>query len=292
MMSWIYEPEAWSLLAILASVEIVLGIDNIVVITILVGRLEAHRRQRARIFGLALAMITRICLLFTLTYIVRLRYTLFTVLGEDISGRDIIMLVGGFFLLVKAVHEIRHMFHVHAEPEQTFRASSYAVILIQIAFMDVIFSLDSVIVAVGMAADYLPVMVLAIVIAILVMMVAARTIGEFVDANPSVKLLALSFLVLIGIALMLEGVDLHVDKAYLYTAIAFSVIVEFSNMRLRGSRIRTLAIGVAVLIGLKLVLGLFGLKFENEYLYVAILFSVFVEILNARMLGRGAPVST
>ncbi len=292
MMSWIYEPEAWSLLAILASVEIVLGIDNIVVITILVGRLEAHRRQRARIFGLALAMITRICLLFTLTYIVRLRYTLFTVLGEDISGRDIIMLVGGFFLLVKAVHEIRHMFHVHAEPEQTFRASSYAVILIQIAFMDVIFSLDSVIVAVGMAADYLPVMVLAIVIAILVMMVAARTIGEFVDANPSVKLLALSFLVLIGIALMLEGVDLHVDKAYLYTAIAFSVIVEFSNMRLRGSRIRTLAIGVAALIGLKLVLGLFGLQFENEYLYVAILFSVFVEILNARMLGRGAPVST
>ncbi len=292
MMSWIYEPEAWSLLAILASVEIVLGIDNIVVITILVGRLEAHRRQRARIFGLALAMITRICLLFTLTYIVRLRYTLFTVLGEDISGRDIIMLVGGFFLLVKAVHEIRHMFHVHAEPEQTFRASSYAVILIQIAFMDVIFSLDSVIVAVGMAADYLPVMVLAIVIAILVMMVAARTIGEFVDANPSVKLLALSFLVLIGIALMLEGVDLHVDKAYLYTAIAFSVIVEFSNMRLRGSRIRTLAIGVAALIGLKLVLGLFGLQFENEYLYVAILFSVFVEILNARMLGRGVPVST
>ena len=292
MMSWIYEPEAWILLATLASVEIVLGIDNIVVITILVGRLEAHRRQRARIFGLALAMITRICLLFTLTYIVRLRYTLFTVLGEDISGRDIIMLVGGFFLLVKAVHEIRHMFHVHAEPEHTFRASPYAVILIQIAFMDVIFSLDSVIVAVGMAADYLPVMVLAIVIAILVMMVAARTIGEFVDANPSVKLLALSFLVLIGIALMLEGVDLHVDKAYLYTAIAFSVIVEFSNMRLRGNRIRTLAVGVAALIGLKLVLGLFGLQFENEYLYVAILFSVFVEILNARMLGRGAPVST
>ena len=292
MMSWIYEPEAWILLATLASVEIVLGIDNIVVITILVGRLEAHRRQRARIYGLALAMITRICLLFTLTYIVRLRYTLFTVLGEDISGRDIIMLVGGFFLLVKAVHEIRHMFHVHAEPEHTFRASSYAVILIQIAFMDVIFSLDSVIVAVGMAADYLPVMVLAIVIAILVMMVSARTIGEFVDANPSVKLLALSFLVLIGIALMLEGVDLHVDKAYLYTAIAFSVIVEFSNMRLRGSRIRTLAVGVATLIGLKLVLGLFGLQFENEYLYVAILFSMFVEILNARMLGRGAPVST
>lgn len=292
MMSWIYEPEAWILLATLASVEIVLGIDNIVVITILVGRLEAHRRQRARIFGLGLAMITRLCLLFTLTYIARLIDPWFTVLGEEISGRDIVMLVGGFFLLVKAVHEIRHMFHVHATPEHVFRASSYALILIQIAFMDVIFSLDSVIVAVGMAADYLPVMVLAIVIAILVMMLAARTIGEFVDANPSVKLLALSFLVLIGIALMLEGVDIKVDKAYLYTAIGFTVIVEFVNMRLRGSRIRTLAVGVAALIGLKLVLMLAGIAFENEFLYVAILFSAFVEFLNARLFGRGTPAHT
>lgn len=291
-MSWIYEPEAWLLLATLASVEIVLGIDNIVVITILVGRLEAHRRQRARIYGLALAMITRLCLLFTLTWIVRLRYTLFTVFGEDISGRDIIMLVGGFFLLVKAVHEIRHMFHVQAEPEHTFRSSSYAGILIQIAFIDVIFSLDSVIVAVGMAADYLPVMVLAIVIAILVMMLSARTIGEFVDANPSVKLLALSFLVLIGIALMLEGIDIHVEKEYLYTAIAFSVILELVNMRLRGSRIKTLAVGVLALIGLKFVLSLFGVQFENEYLYVAVAFSAFVEILNARLFGRRMPAST
>lgn len=291
-MSWIYEPEAWLLLATLASVEIVLGIDNIVVITILVGRLEAHRRQRARIYGLALAMITRLCLLFTLTWIVRLRYTLFTVFGEDISGRDIIMLVGGFFLLVKAVHEIRHMFHVQAEPEHAFRSSSYAGILIQIAFIDVIFSLDSVIVAVGMAADYLPVMVLAIVIAILVMMLSARTIGEFVDANPSVKLLALSFLVLIGIALMLEGIDIHVEKEYLYTAIAFSVILELVNMRLRGSRIKTLAVGVLALISLKFVLSLFGVQFENEYLYVAVAFSAFVEILNARLFGRRMPAST
>ena len=292
MMSWIYEPEAWILLATLASLEIVLGIDNIVVITILVGRLEAHRRQRARIYGLGLAMITRLCLLFTLTWIVRLTHPLFTVFGEEISGRDIIMLVGGFFLLVKAVHELRHMFHVHAEPEHAFRASSYAVILIQIAFIDVIFSLDSVIVAVGMAADYLPVMVLAIVIAILVMMLSARTIGEFVDANPSVKLLALSFLVLIGIALMLEGVDIHVEKEYLYTAIAFSVILELANMRLRGSRIRTLATGVAALIGLKLILDLFGAHFEYAYLFIAILFSVFVEILNARLFGRGTPAGT
>ena len=283
MMSWIYEPEAWVLLATLTSVEIVLGIDNIVVITILVGRLEAHRRQRARIYGLALAMITRLCLLFTLTWIVRLVHPMFTVFGEEISGRDIIMLVGGFFLLVKAIHEIRHMFHVHAEPEHIFRASSYAGILTQIAFMDVIFSLDSVIVAVGMAADYLPVMVLAIVIAILVMMLAARSIGEFVDDHPNVKLLALSFLVLIGIALMLEGVDIHVDKAYLYTAIAFTVIVEFVNMRFKGSRIRTIALGVAALIGLKFTLGLVGIEFENEYLYVAIGFSFFVEVLNARL---------
>ncbi len=292
MMSWIYEPEAWALLATLAAVEIVLGIDNIVVITILVGRLEAHRRQRARIYGLALAMVTRLCLLFTLTWIARLTDPLFTMFGEEISGRDIIMLVGGLFLLVKAVHEIRHMFHVHAEPEQTFRASSYAGILIQIALMDIIFSLDSVIVAVGMAADYLPVMVLAIVIAILVMMMAARTIGDFVDAHPSVKLLALSFLVLIGFALMLEGVDFHVEKAYLYTAIAFSVIVEFVNMRLRGNRLKTLAVGVLALIGLKLVLSLFGVQFENEYLYVAVAFSAFVEILNRRLRGHMTPAST
>ena len=291
MLSWIYEPEAWIILATLTSVEIVLGIDNIVVITILVGRLEAHRRQRARIYGLALAMVTRLCLLFTLTYIARLIHPLFTLLGEEISGRDIIMLVGGLFLLVKAVHEIRHMFHEHAQPESTFRASSYAGILTQIALMDIIFSLDSVIVAVGMAADRLPVMVLAIVIAILVMMLAARTIGEFVDAHPSVKLLALSFLVLIGIALMLEGIDIHVEKAFLYTAIAFSVIVEFVNMRLRGNRIKTLAVGVAALIVLKIVLGLFGLQFENEYLYVAILFSVFVEIMNARLRGHLTPAS-
>lgn len=289
MMSWIYEPDAWITLAILASVEIVLGIDNIVVITILVGRLEAHRRQRARIYGLSLAMITRLCLLFTLTWIARLVDPWFTLLGEEISGRDVVMLVGGFFLLVKAVHEIRHMFHVHAEPEHVFRASSYALILIQIAFMDIIFSLDSVIVAVGMAADRLPVMVLAIVIAIMVMMLAARTIGEFVDAHPSVKLLALSFLVLIGIALMLEGVDVKVDKAYLYTAIGFSVIVEFVNMRLRGSRIRTLVVGVVALTGLKLALLLSGIQFENEFLYVAVAFSVFVEILNARLFGRGTP---
>lgn len=292
MMSWIYEPEAWILLATLASLEIVLGIDNIVVITILVGRLEAHRRQRARIYGLGLAMITRLCLLFTLTWIVRLTHPLFTVLGEEISGRDIIMLVGGFFLLVKAVHELRHMFHVHAEPEHAFRASSYAVILIQIAFIDVIFSLDSVIVAVGMAADYLPVMVLAIVIAILVMMLSARTIGEFVDANPSVKLLALSFLVLIGIALMLEGVDIKVDKAYLYTAIGFSVIVEFVNLRLRGSRFKKLVVGIVALTILKIALMLIGIQFENEFLYVAIGFSVFVEILNARLFGRGTPAGT
>ena len=283
MLSWIYEPEAWILLATLASVEIVLGIDNIVVITILVGRLAVHRRQRARIYGLALAMVTRLCLLFTLTWIVRLTHPLFTVLGEDISGRDIIMLVGGLFLLVKAVHEIRHMFHEHTQPEHTFRASSYAGVLTQIALMDIIFSLDSVIVAVGMAADYLPVMVLAIVIAILVMMLAARTIGEFVDAHPSVKLLALSFLVLIGIALMLEGIDIHVEKAYLYTAIAFSVIVEFLNMREHSRRLKTLAIGVLVLICLKFALEVFGVHFEYEYLYIAVAFSAGVEILNARL---------
>jgi len=283
MFEWIYDPQAWILLATLSSIEIILGIDNIVVITILVGRLPVHRRQRARIIGLALAMITRLGLLLTLTWIVRLKTTLFTVLGEDISGRDIIMLVGGLFLLVKSLHEIRQMFEEQKKPEYASKVASYAGILIQIALIDIIFSLDSVIVAVGMAADYVPVMMLAIIIAIMVMMLAARSIGDFVDAHPSVKMLALSFLILVGVALLVEGFDIHIEKPYIYTAIAFSVVVEFVHLRLRCHRVKTLLVSILVLFVLKFVLGWFGIPVEYGYLFIAVVFTVGVEFMNARL---------
>ena len=283
MFEWIYDPQAWILLATLSSIEIILGIDNIVVITILVGRLPVHRRQRARIIGLALAMITRLGLLLTLTWIVRLKTTLFTVLGEDISGRDIIMLVGGLFLLVKSLHEIRQMFEEQKKPEYASKVASYAGILAQIALIDIIFSLDSVIVAVGMAADYVPVMMLAIIIAIMVMMLAARSIGDFVDAHPSVKMLALSFLILVGVALLVEGIDIHIEKPYIYTAIAFSVVVEFVHLRLRCHRVKTLLVSILVLFVLKFVLGWFGIPVEYGYLYIAVVFTIGVEIMNARL---------
>ena len=283
MFEWIYDPQAWILLATLSSIEIILGIDNIVVITILVGRLPVHRRQRARIIGLALAMITRLGLLLTLTWIVRLKTTLFTVLGEDISGRDIIMLVGGLFLLVKSLHEIRQMFEEQKKPEYASKVASYAGILIQIALIDIIFSLDSVIVAVGMAADYVPVMMLAIIIAIMVMMLAARSIGDFVDAHPSVKMLALSFLILVGVALLVEGFDIHIEKPYIYTAIAFSVVVEFVHLRLRCHRVNTLLVSILVLFVLKFVLGWFGIPVEYGYLFIAVVFTVGVEFMNARL---------
>ena len=283
MFEWIYDPQAWILLATLSSIEIILGIDNIVVITILVGRLPVHRRQRARIIGLALAMITRLGLLLTLTWIVRLKTTLFTVLGEDISGRDIIMLVGGLFLLVKSLHEIRQMFEEQKKPEYASKVASYAGILIQIALIDIIFSLDSVIVAVGMAADYVPVMMLAIIIAIMVMMLAARSIGDFVDAHPSVKMLALSFLILVGVALLVEGFDIHIEKPYIYTEIPFSVVVEFVHLRLSCHRVKTLLVSILVLFVLKFVLGWFGIPVEYGYLFIAVVFTVGVEFMNARL---------
>ncbi len=232
MISWIYDPEAWVALATLTALEIVLGIDNIVVLSILVGRLAAHRRQRARIIGLGLAMIMRLGLLLTLAWIMTLTATLFTVFSEAISGRDLILILGGLFLLVKSTTEIHGTFEEHSQTETTPKVSSYAGVLIQIALVDIIFSLDSVITAVGMA-EHVPVMMLAIIIAVLFMMLAARSIGEFVDSNPTVKMLALSFLVLIGVALIADGLDLHIPKGYIYFAMAFSVGVEMLNMRLR-----------------------------------------------------------
>ena len=234
VMEWIYLPEAWIALLTLTALEIVLGIDNIIFISILVGRLPEHQRQRARIQGLALAMISRIALLLSLAWVMRLTTPLFTVLAQEISGRDLILLLGGLFLLYKSSQEIWENLE-GPEPEEADKTKgpqSYAAVLGQIAVVDIVFSLDSVITAVGMA-KHVPVMVIAIIIAVGVMMVAAKSIGEFVDRHPSVKMLALSFLILVGVALIGEGLDMHIPKGYIYFAMAFSVGVEMLNIRAR-----------------------------------------------------------
>ncbi len=236
MFEWIFSPEAWLALVTLTALEIVLGIDNIIFISIVVGRLPPEQRNRARVQGLALAMITRVLLLLSLAWMMRLTSPLFSVLQYEISGRDLIMIAGGLFLLWKSTQEIWDSLEGPEEEETEHKvASSYAMVLGQIAIIDIVFSLDSVITAVGMARD-VPVMVIAIVIAVGVMMLAAKSIGEFVDNHPSVKMLALSFLILVGVALIGEGLDLHIPKGYIYFAMAFSVAVEMLNIYTRKKR--------------------------------------------------------
>ncbi len=233
MMEWIFHPEAWAALATLTALEIVLGIDNIVFISVLVGRLPAAQRNQARVIGLSLAMGTRILLLLSLAWVLGLSKPLFTLLAEEISGRDLILIGGGLFLLAKATFEIHNSLEGPEEPKAAPQlGAGFASVLAQIALIDIVFSLDSVITAVGMAR-HVPVMVLAIVLAVLVMMVAAAPIGRFVDAHPTIKMLALSFLVLIGVALVAEGLDLHIPKGYVYFAMAFSVTVELLNLKVR-----------------------------------------------------------
>jgi len=236
MFEWIYSPEAWLALVTLTALEIVLGIDNIIFLSIVVGRLPPEKRQKARIQGLALAMITRILLLLSLAWMMRLTSPLFTVLQYEISGRDLILIGGGLFLLWKSSQEIWDNLEGPEEEEgQAQVFSTYGMVLAQIAIIDIVFSLDSVITAVGMARD-VPVMVIAIVIAIGVMMLAAKPISEFVDEHPSIKMLALSFLILVGVALIGEGLDLHIPKGYIYFAMAFSVAVEMLNIYTRKKR--------------------------------------------------------
>jgi len=231
-MEWIASPEAWIALATLTMLEIVLGIDNIVFITILVGRLPAEQRQRARVLGLGFAMGTRILLLLLITWIMRLQQPLFTLLETEISGRDLILIGGGLFLLVKATLEIHSSLEGIEHKAKAVAAAGFFSVIAQIGIIDIVFSLDSVITAVGMA-DHVPVMIIAIVLAVVVMMFAARPIGDFVDGHPTVKMLALSFLVLIGTALIAEGAHFHIPKGYIYFAMAFSVGVEMLNLRLR-----------------------------------------------------------
>jgi predicted tellurium resistance membrane protein TerC len=236
-MEWLSDPQAWIALATLTALEIVLGIDNIIFISILVSRLPKHQQQRARVIGLSLAMGTRIALLLSLAWVMGLTAPLFSVLDYEISGRDLILLGGGLFLLAKSTHEIHQNLEGDSEGERSAAGgtAAFASILVQIAIIDIVFSLDSVITAVGMA-DHIPVMVLAIVIAVLVMMVAAKSISDFVDAHPTIKMLALSFLILVGFALMGEGLGLHIPKGYIYFAMAFSLTVEMLNIRLRKKR--------------------------------------------------------
>jgi predicted tellurium resistance membrane protein TerC len=232
-MEWLASPEAWIALVSLTALEIVLGIDNIIFISILVSRLPAHRRQQARVLGLGLAMGSRIALLLSLVWMMRLTAPLFSVASFDVSGRDIILVGGGLFLLAKSVMEIHTSLEDRGPhgPHASLR-TSFAAVLVQIALIDIVFSLDSVITAIGVV-DIIPVMVLAIVIAVGVMMFAARPIGEFVDRHPTIRMLALSFLILIGVVLIAEGLGLHVPRGYVYFAMAFSLGVEALNLQLR-----------------------------------------------------------
>jgi len=234
-MEWLADPQVWIALVTLTALEIVLGIDNIIFISILVGRLPEHQRQRARTVGLAFAMITRIGLLFSLAWMMTLVEPLFSILDRGVSGRDLILGGGGLFLLWKSVHEIHNSLEGDEEQSTAAAQAGFTAVIMQIAVIDIIFSLDSVITAVGMV-EQLPIMVAAVVIAVLVMMFSAKPIGDFVDRHPSVKMLALAFLILVGVALVAEGGGFHIPKGYIYFAMAFSVAVEVLNIRMRSRR--------------------------------------------------------
>ncbi len=230
---WTSSAEGWIALATLTILEIVLGIDNIVFISILAAKLRLEDRARARKIGLSLAMFIRIALLWSITWVMRLTTPWFVIIGTDISGRDLILIVGGLFLIAKSTHEIHDKLEGEEGHGSARVASSFVGIIIQILLLDIVFSLDSVITAVGMAED-LAVMVLAVVIAVGVMLVSAGTISDFVERHPTVKMLALSFLLLIGVSLIGEGLDQHIPKGYIYFAMAFSVFVEMINLRVRA----------------------------------------------------------
>ena len=239
-MEWIADPHAWVALATLAALEIVLGVDNIIFISILVGRLPEERRARARTIGLALAALTRIGLLLSISWVMSLTDPWFEIFDHEFSGRDLILLGGGLFLLWKSVHEIHGSLEGEEdddEPGFAAAAHTFGAVIAQIAIIDIVFSLDSVITAVGLV-DEVEIMIIAILIAVGVMMFAAGAIGRFVDAHPTIKMLALSFLVLVGVALVAEGWGFHIPKGYVYFSMAFAIGVEMLNLRVRKNQQR------------------------------------------------------
>ena len=232
-MAWLVDPQVWLALVTLTALEIVLGIDNIIFISIQAGKLPPHQQEKARLTGLGLAMFIRVALLFSLTWLMGLTSPLFVLLGQEISGRDLILISGGLFLLWKSTKEIHEKLegggeHVHGKPA----AVSFPAVIVQILLLDIVFSLDSIITALGMA-NRLAVMVAAVVIAVGFMMLFSGVISDFVERHPTVKMLALSFLLMIGVALIGDGLDMHIPKGYIYFAMAFSVMVELFNIRLR-----------------------------------------------------------
>ena len=231
-MEWLADPQIWIAFFTLTLLELVLGIDNIVFISILAGKLPPEQQSKARYIGLALALIMRVVLLFSLTWVMGLTAPLFSVWTQQVSGRDLILLIGGLFLLAKSTHEI----HGSLEGEEGHASkkvfASFAAVIVQIMLLDIVFSLDSVITAVGMV-DNIWIMISAVVISIIAMMLFAGSIGAFVQRHPTIKMLALAFLLLIGVTLIAEGLHQHISKGYIYFAMAFSVFVELLNIRLR-----------------------------------------------------------
>lgn len=232
MFEWIFTAEGWLALGTLTALEIVLGVDNIIFISILVGRLPGAQRASARRTGLLLAMGTRLLLLFSIAWVVGLKNPLFSILSHPISGKDLILVGGGLFLLTKATHEIHTSLEGTEEKKQTLAAAGFGAVLFQIALLDIVFSLDSVITAVGLAR-YISIMAVAIIVSVMIMLFAAKSVSTFVDAHPTIKMLALSFLILVGFTLIAEGFGVHVPKGYIYFAMLFSVSVEMLNLRMR-----------------------------------------------------------
>lgn len=234
-MDWLNDPQAWIAFFTLAALELVLGVDNVIFISILAGKLPANQQSRARRTGIALAVISRILLLLSLSWIIGLTEPWFQVFGFEISGRDTILILGGLFLLAKATHEIHQKLEGEEGHASTRVNPSFSNVIFQILLLDIVFSLDSVITAVGMV-DQLSIMIAAVLIAAVVMIFSADPLGNFVERHPTIKMLALSFLLLIGFTLIVEGLHQHIPKGYIYFAMAFSVFVELLNLQLRKSR--------------------------------------------------------
>ncbi|MFD1624065.1 TerC family protein [Azospirillum griseum] len=237
MLDLLADPNVWASLLTLTALEIVLGIDNIIFISIMASKLPAHQQHKARQIGLALALLTRLLLLASIAWVAKLTDPLFTVMGWAVSGRDLILIGGGLFLLAKGTLEIHHTVEGHEEEGAAPKLASFQSVVIQIMFLDIVFSLDSVITAVGMS-DHLPVMIAAVVIAMAVMLFASGPVGDFVNRHTTVKMLALSFLLLVGVALVADGLGFHIPKGYLYFAIAFSALVESLNLMASARRKR------------------------------------------------------